>query len=65
MTLEWALREHGINPKKDLTIDTSIAFQAMSGAFLTGTGDFVALFEPNALALEKQGAGMLSHLLVN
>ncbi len=57
MTLEWALRENGINPKTDVTIDTSVAFAAMSGAFLAGTGDFVALFEPNALALEKQGAG--------
>ncbi len=57
MTLEWALREHGIDPKKDVNIDTSIAFAAMSGAFLGSTGDFVALFEPNALALEQQGAG--------
>ena len=48
MTLEWALRENGIDPKKDLTIDTSVAFAAMSGAFLAGTGDFVALFELNA-----------------
>ncbi len=48
MTLEWALRENGIDPKKDLTIDTSVAFAAMSGAFLAGTGDFVALFELSA-----------------
>ena len=26
MTLEWALKENGIDPKKDLTIDTSVAF---------------------------------------
>ena len=45
MTFEWALREAGINPKKDLTIDTSIAFAAMGGAFIGGTGDFVTLFE--------------------
>lgn len=57
MTLEWALSQNGINPKTDLTIDTSIAFAAMSGAFVGGTGDFVTLFEPNALALEKQGLG--------
>lgn len=57
MTLEWTLKENGIDPKEDLTIDTSIAFAAMSGAFIGGTGDFVALFEPNALQLQKQGLG--------
>ena len=40
-------KQHGINPKTDLTIDTSIAFAAMSGAFIGGTGDFVTLFEHN------------------
>lgn len=57
MTFEWALREHGINPVKDVDIDTSIAFAAMSGAFIGGTGDFVTLFEPNALQIEQQGIG--------
>ena len=57
MTFEWALREAGIDPKNDLTIDTSIEFAAMSGAFIGGTGDFVSLFEPNALQLEQQGYG--------
>lgn len=45
MTLEWTLKQHNIDPKKDLTIDTSIAFPAMEGAFIGGTGDFVSLFE--------------------
>lgn len=57
MTLEWSLKDKGIDPKKDVNIDTSIAFAAMSSAFIGGTGDFVALFEPNALQLEKQGYG--------
>jgi len=57
MTFEWALREHGIDPETDLTIDTSIAFAAMSGAFIGGMGDFVTLFEPNALQVENQGFG--------
>lgn len=47
MTFEWALKEHGIDPKNDLTIDTSIAFAAMGGAFIGGIGDFVTLFEHN------------------
>lgn len=57
MTFEWALKQHGIDPKKDLTIDTSVAFAAMQGAFVGGTGDFVTLFEPVALQIEKQGYG--------
>ena len=56
MTFEWALKEHGIN-KEDLIIDTSIAFASMQGAFISGIGDFVTLFEPNALDVEKQGLG--------
>lgn len=57
MTFEWALRENGIDPKKDLDIDTSVAFAAMSSAFIGGQGDFVTLFEPNALQIEQQGLG--------
>lgn len=57
MTFEWALRENGINPIADLNIDTSIAFAAMQGAFIGGTGDFVTLFEPNALSVEQNGYG--------
>jgi len=57
MTLEWALKQNGIDPEKDVTIDTSIAFASMDGAFIGGTGDFVALFEPNALNIEKEGHG--------
>ena len=56
MTFEWALKEHGIS-KDDLTIDTSIQFSAMQGAFIGGIGDFVTLFEPNATDVEKNGFG--------
>ncbi len=57
MTFEWALTNSGINPKEDLNINTSIDFSAMSGAFIGGEGDFVTLFEPQALQLEKEGYG--------
>lgn len=57
MTFEWALRQNEIDPVNDLDIDTSVAFAAMSGAFIGGQGDFVTLFEPNALQIEKQGLG--------
>ena len=57
MTFEWALRQNGIDPEKDLVIDTSVAFAAMEGAFIGGNGDFVTLFEPNATSVEKNGLG--------
>lgn len=57
MTFEWALRQNGIDPKKDVNIDTSIAFAAMGGAFIGGQGDFVTLFEPTALEVEQEGYG--------
>lgn len=57
MSLEWVLRENGLIPNEDVTVDTSIQFSAMAGAFLQGTGDYVTLFEPSALALEKEGKG--------
>ena len=59
MTFEWALRENNIDPTKDLTIDTSIAFASMEGAFIGGTGDFVTLFEPNASKVEQEGLGYI------
>ena len=57
MTLEYILTKNGIDPHKDVTIDTSIAFASMQGAFIGGTGDFVSLFEPNATLVEKEGYG--------
>ena len=57
MTFEWALKQNGINPKTDLTIDTSVAFAAMEGSFIGGNGDFVTLFEPNATSVEKNNYG--------
>lgn len=56
MTLAYTLNQNGIS-LDDLNFDTSIAFASMSGAFISNTGDYVALFEPNALQLEKQGFG--------
>ena len=57
MTLEYALKQNGIDPKKDVEIDTSVDFAAMGGAFIGGQGDIVTLFEPNALEIEKEGYG--------
>ena len=58
MTLEYILTKNGIK-KDEVTIDTSIAFASMQGAFIGGTGDFVSLFEPNATQVQEQGYGYI------
>ncbi len=57
MTLEYVLRKHKLEPNVDLTVDTSVQFAVMAGAFTGGTGDYVTLFEPTATMLEKEGKG--------
>jgi len=57
MVLEHVLRKHGLNPGKDVEIITNLQFTATTGAFIGGTGDYVANFEPNASQLEKEGYG--------
>lgn len=56
MTLEWALNQNGIETD-EVIFDTSIDFAATTGAFIGGLGDYVSVFEPNALNLEKQELG--------
>lgn len=65
MTLEYALKENGINPKEDLTIDTSIAFSSMASSFIGGTGDYVSLFEPLATKVVNEGYGYIVASLGN
>lgn len=56
MIFNYALKEAGLN-KKDVNIDRSVEFAALSGAFIGGQGDYVNLFEPTASKIEKQGYG--------
>jgi NitT/TauT family transport system substrate-binding protein len=59
MTLEYVLKQKGIQPGKDVDVNTSIQFALMGPAFLNGQGDYVALFEPTASMLEKEGKGYI------
>ena len=56
MTLAYTLKENGIK-LSDLNFDTSIAFASMTGAFIGGTGDYVTVFEPSGLQIDKEGSG--------
>lgn len=57
MTLEYVLKNNGINPQTDLTLDDSIKFDLMAGAFSSGEAEYVTLFEPTASMTELQGKG--------
>ena len=59
MTFEYLLRQKGLTPNVDLTVDSSVQFNMMAGAFTGGTGDYVALFEPTASQLEREGLGVV------
>ena len=59
MTLQYVLRKYGIDPKKDVSLDDSISFDLMAGAFSAGNADYVALFEPTASATEIAGKGYI------
>lgn len=59
MALEYVIRKNGLDPNKDTTLDNSIQFALMAGAFTSGTGDYVALFEPTASMLEAAGKGYI------
>ena len=53
MTLNYTLNQNNIKAN----VDTSVDFANLSGAFIGGNGDYVTLFEPTALSLEKEKKG--------
>ena len=59
MTLEYVLKKNGIDPQKDTTLDDSIKFDLMAGAFTSGDADYVTLFEPTASLTENEGKGYI------
>lgn len=59
MTLQYILKEHGLEPNVDVEVLDNIQFNLMGGAFESGTGDYVTLFEPTATMFEKEGKGYI------
>lgn len=60
MTLEYVLKKNGIDPQKDVTLDDSIKFDLMAGAFASGNADYVTLFEPTASLTQEEGKGYIA-----
>lgn len=57
MVFEYILKQNGLDPTKDLSIDQSIDFGSTAAAFSGGKGEFTVEFEPAATTLEKNGEG--------
>lgn len=60
MMLEYVLKQAGLTVGRDeegydVLVRTDIQFNAMTGAFLNGEGDFTTMFEPTATMLENEG----------
>ena len=68
MVLEYALKQKGLlvgqdDPsvleKEGVNVRTDVQFAALAGAFTSGEGDYVTLFEPTATLTEKAGEGYI------
>lgn len=55
IVLQYVLSQNGLTTGKDVSIDTTMQFAAMPGAFMGGQGDYVIIFEPTASSMEKEG----------
>ncbi len=62
MALTYVLKQHGLVAGENITVIDNIQFNLMGGAFESGTGDYVTLFEPVASEFEKAGKG---HIVAN
>ena len=59
MTLEYALRQAGLEPGVDVNVRSDVQFNLMAGAFAGGEGDYTTLFEPTATEFEQEGKGYI------
>ncbi len=59
MTLEYVLKKNSLKIGESVNVRTDIQFDVMAGAFAGGEGDYVALFEPVASSMEKEGKGYI------
>ncbi len=57
MVLEYALRQHGLQPGKDVTIITGLQPTATAASFVNGAGDYAVLPEPAVSLMESQREG--------
>lgn len=68
MVLEYVLRKKGLNVMQDnkqvlktggVNVRTDVQFASLAGAFTSGEGDYVTLFEPTATLIENEKKGYI------
>ena len=59
MTLEYVIKQNGMDPATEMVLDDSIKFDLMAGAFTGGDADYVTLFEPTASMTQDAGKGYI------
>ena len=64
MVLEYILKTNGLtvgrnNSSKDVNVRTDVQFDALAGVFVSGTGDYVSLFDPAATTIEESKEGYI------
>ena len=64
MVLEYILKNAGLevgvnDSSKDVNVRTDVQFAAMAGAFSSGEGDYVSLFEPTASSVVNANEGYI------
>lgn len=57
MVFEYILKQHGLDPASDLSINQNIDFGSTAAAFSEGEADYTVEFEPGATSLESEGKG--------
>lgn len=57
MVFEYILKQHGLDPQKDVTINQNIDFGSTAAAFAEGQADYTVEFEPGATTLETSQKG--------
>jgi len=55
--LEQALRNKGLDPDTDVSVNNNTAIAARLGAFMAGQAEFGTFFEPDVSRLEREGKG--------
>lgn len=58
LNFQNALKNEGVQ-ESDINMNTSVEFASLAGSFISGMGDYVNLFEPNATKLVKEGYGYI------
>lgn len=55
MSLEYALNKNNLFNGKNVTLNFDVQFNLTAPAFISGTGDYVTMFEPTASEYQREG----------